>query len=82
MITTFVRYPIPVSHHDPDASVDEPDATLRRREIAAGFAHLDRLAVSGTIWTFPKRDRWYWSLVAMVSAVICGAGLIAWVALL
>jgi hypothetical protein len=40
-------------------------------ETVAGLAHLDRLAVSGVLTTFPRRERLSVATLIMIAAAAC-----------
>jgi hypothetical protein len=40
-------------------------------ELIAGLAHLDRLAVSGALTTFPRRERLSAAIAVMLAAAAC-----------
>ena len=54
-------------------------AELRRRRIAAGFAHIDRLAVDGGAVTEPRpiRRRHTLQAVGLIGIMICALGAVA-----
>ena len=58
------------------------DALVMDRQTLArdGLAHLDLLAVGGTVATFPKRERLRWGLIVMICAFIAALGGVAWAA--
>lgn len=62
-----------------DPWVDPRPEDLRRREIAAGLAHIDRLAIDGSALVAPRRRRYllrkivdaaiFWVSVALVAGI-------------
>ena len=53
-------------------------AELRRRQIAAGFAHIDRLAVDGGSVSEPKpiRRRYALQTVGLIGIGVCALGVV------
>ena len=63
-----VRYPFPAELAEREAEFDDGDD----RYAQAVAAHLGRLAIAGTVSTYPHRERLRWALLAMLGAVACG----------
>ena len=64
-----IRYPFPAELAQREAEID---AEIDDRYAQAVAAHLGRLAIAGTVSTYPRRERLRWALLAMGAAVACG----------
>lgn len=77
--TAVPLWPALLAEHEAEQSGMEHYAQERRRVLAAGYAHIDRLAVDGGPVTEPKRTRRRLALntVGLIGIAICALGVVA-----